>query len=364
MIVPLLGKGLAKYNTPGNRKVAMRLARQMAGAGIGAVQARRRRKGRKVRFPNAARVVTGTSVSQRSAANMTVQTVIPHPLNYADTEQCAFSVPKADGSSLGMPVSPYTPLLWPKLSTKVSTFSHYRQIGVITVYYNPSVATNYQGSIVIGFSKDVTQEMLSFEEISALPITVTCPLAQNCTLQIPVSMTNQAVYKQMTIVPGNQVLDPSDASSYLGLLHYAVQGSTGASTPGYFRVSYNFTLETPKLDVSPSVVTLDYTGTALALHRTPQIYLNITDPNTRSGLFWSPTNVTVIAVIDADHAPAGIQFEVDGSSQAMISVALGSSKAVYETVLPKGFHTIVLPPSTVTGDARFRFFRSGDSLIT
>lgn len=360
MIVPLLGKGLAKYNSPGNRKVAMRLARQAAGLGVRAVQARRRRKGRKVRFPNAARMITGTSVTQRSAANMTVQTIVPKPLVVADTEQCTFAVPKADGSSLGMPVSPYTPLLWPKLSTKVSTYSHYRQTGVITIYYNPQVGTDYQGSIVMGFSKDVTQENLSYQEISALPLSVSCPLAQNCTLSIPVSLTNQAVYKQMTITPGNQVLDLSDASSYLGLFHYAVDGSTGASTPGYFRVSYSFIFETPKMDVSPSGASIEFEGSTVTITKCPQIYLKL-DSNL-TGTYWSPTNVNVFCVIPAAIAD-NILIRVDEFTFNMANLAVSGGKAVYRVVLPKGYHTVMWPSPTAAADARFWLHRTNEPML-
>lgn len=356
MIVPLLGKGLAKYNTPNNRKIALSLAKMGAGAAARSVQRRRKARGKRVLFPGLGS--TGTTVTQRSAAGMTVQTIKPLSLRVADTEQCTFEVPKADGSSLGMPVSPYTPLLWPKLSTKVSTYSNYRQLGNINVYYVPKVGTNYQGSIVMGFTKDVTTEQLSYQEISALPLSVSTPVAQNAVISIPVALTNQAVYKQMTVNPNNQTLEHTDVSSYLGLFHYSVDGTTGATTPGYFRVSYSFVLETPKMDVSPSATSVDYLTNPVSVVKCPQIYLKL-DTNSMLGTMWSPTNVRVICILPATE-PINLPIDLNDLRYPLNLVSLGTGRTVYQAVLPKGYFTVRFPLVSAAPGAKFWFHRTAE----
>lgn len=245
---------LRKLNTSQNRQIALNLAKNLGRATLSSIQTRRRRRGKRVLFPQASRIPSGlrTMTTQRTAASLTTQTTQPGPLRVSDSEVCVIPVSKEENSDpTGFALTPSEGFLWPKLTPKIGTYTYYRALGPIQITWVPRVGTAVSGTIVMGFSSNVGDSLNGFNSVSALSNTVSTPISQSATLVIPISSTNQAIYNRLSLHGADSVQQVTDAPAYLGMFYYAIEGNSGAMTPGYFRATYSFELTTPKLDATP-----------------------------------------------------------------------------------------------------------------
>lgn len=329
---------------PKVRQFAANVGRRGAAATVAAIQRRRRRRGRRIIAPNLPARIRGgpgpsrTQTFQRSAAAMTVQTTQPGPLRVADTEQCAIPLAKTeDQEPTGFPLSPYEQIMWPKLAAKVSTYTYYRATRDIEIAWIPRVGTAVNGTIVMGFTPDVTTDHSGFESISALSCTVTTPVAQGAVLRIPCSQTNQSIYKRLALAATNEaVIGGEDAQSYLGVFYYAITGLTGNMTAGYFRVTYAFELTAAKYDDSPSAALVLDGGANMRVTRSPSIYTRSSAPGVLD--IWSPSPVVLVQWIL--NGQAALAFTVDGEAAVWNLTTTGATHTIRFLQLSSGHHTV------------------------
>lgn len=339
------------------RVQGIKLAKSVGRRSFRRIQSRRRRKGRRILFPqNSYRA--GNSGAQNTLAPvrvMTQRTTSTADQTVSDTEKTMLQVKSSvgdDSSTLDNYhlINPMDNILWPRLSMKAVNFTEYT-LSQLVLTYTPCVGTSYNGTIAIGFNPQSVYGASDYTtsiEVLAMQQSMCFSAGSPAEFRLDCAKASQG---GANLFLDNTGLTPDEFTRYyagaMAIRAYNCEDS--GKVLGTFQCTYICRLMRPRLSVNPSSayynhLTQQVVSTGSMLYK--QLFANSFSTSCltplsvilRGTYLNNPEDLTVELTEDGEtHEPAFLKTDDDEKTYiAVFNLGLKPRRRVFVTQLSAG----------------------------
>lgn len=240
-------------------------------AAIGAIQSRRRRRGKTIIFPKGVQPIW--EKGSRGKNMVTANESKPIRVNYGSAKQGKSEIVKASeltslilpttGGALNEGFVNFTAIkardvsLWPMLTSKAVAYSRF-ECTALTFTFTPTVGSAVNGTVYLAFSNDPNQAVgtQTVQDILSFPVSKSESVSSALAITVPANLMNRGSPAGQLLCDDSGFLEGTGDANlyYAGWLYYAVsnlsvQSGSVPNNLGKITVSYTMTLRMP---ITPS----------------------------------------------------------------------------------------------------------------